>query len=134
SRATECLLEACVWGVCEANRAAPLGARPDAAILRALAHLQENLGRPLKVAELAGRVGLSRPAFTRRFSAALGLPPDKYATWLRLRRAAQLLTTTDASLAGIAAEVGYSSEFAFSRAFRRCYGVPPGSYRQGAVG
>jgi len=102
----------------------------DPAVSSALQILERELARRLSVTGLARRVGLSRSAFVRRFSATLGLPQEKYLTWLRLRRAAELLVTTDAGLAAIAAEVGYSSEFSLSRAFRRWYGVAPGTYRK----
>jgi AraC-like DNA-binding protein len=53
----------------------------------------------------------------------------RYVTRCRLARAARELGTTDAALAGIAQRAGYESEFAFSRAFKRSFGVPPGVYR-----
>lgn len=139
----ESLLLALIWSVHEQRERAGTNSVSDPAISGALALLERDpvvssalqilereLARRLSVTGLAKRVGLSRSAFVRRFSAALGLPPEKYLTWLRLRRAAELLVTTDAGLAAIASEVGYASEFSFSRAFRRWYGVPPGTYRK----
>jgi AraC-like DNA-binding protein len=78
---------------------------------------------------LARAVGLSRPAFARQFLSILGLSPMRYLTQRRLQLAAALLLESDAALAEVAARVGYRSEFAFSRAFRKQYQVPPGVYR-----
>jgi len=152
----QCLLHALIWSVHEQRersgthsvsdpavagapgileRDAAVSSAPgilerDSAVSSALQIMERELAQRLSVTGLAKRVGLSRSAFVRRFSAALGMPPEKYSTWLRLRRAAELLVTTDAGLAAIAAEVGYGSEFSLSRAFRRWYGVAPGTYRK----
>ncbi|MFE7074782.1 AraC family transcriptional regulator [Streptomyces sp. NPDC057620] len=90
-------------------------------------------GEPQKqwtVARLSETVGMSRVAFTRRFSSVVGKPPMTYLRDWRLSCAARLLRETDASLAAIARQVGYSTEFAFAGAFRREYGVAPGRFRQ----
>ncbi len=84
------------------------------------------------IPELARRVGVSRASLVRRFRSALGESPSRYLKGVRLRRAAHRLLTTDDGLAAIAADIGYASEFAFSRAFKRRYGVAPGIYRRGA--
>lgn len=102
----------------------------DARVLRALAILQAAPDRRWTVERLARTVGLSRAAFARRFAAAVGCSPLRHLTELRLSRAAARLETSDALLAEIAAEVGYASEFAFSRAFKRRYGVSPGRFRR----
>jgi AraC-like DNA-binding protein len=83
------------------------------------------------VTRLARAVGLSRAAFARRFSAATGESPLRYLAELRLALAATSLEAGDESLAELARRVGYASEFAFSRAFKRRYGVAPGTYRRG---
>jgi AraC-like DNA-binding protein len=77
-------------------------------------------------------VGMSRATFTRRFTSQVGKPPMTYLIGWRLNCAARLLRETDASLAAIARQVGYSTEFAFAGAFRREYGVSPGRFRQAA--
>jgi transcriptional regulator GlxA family with amidase domain len=105
-------------------------ALPDAAVQRALAALELDLRRRWSVQSLAKAVGLSRAVFARRFARALGVTPIAYLAELRLARAAQRLSEGDQSLAEVAREVGYESEFAFSRAFKRCYGVPPAAYRR----
>lgn len=102
----------------------------DRPIARALAALQREPERAWTVERLARSVGLSRAAFARRFVAALGCSPARYLTDLRLALAASLLENSDASLAEIASRVGYLSEFAFSRAFKRRHGVAPGSFRR----
>jgi AraC-like DNA-binding protein len=73
---------------------------------------------------------MPRTAFTRRFSAVVGQPPMSYLIGWRLDRGARLLRETDAPLATIARQVGYSTEFAFSGAFRREYGVSPSRFRR----
>jgi len=104
---------------------------PDSRIQRALELMHTRPEHRWTVQSLAKAAGLSRTAFARRFTAALGASPLRYLTELRLRRAAELLTTSDGSLAEIAAEVGYDSEFAFSRAFKRYTGKAPGLFRRG---
>jgi AraC-like DNA-binding protein len=81
------------------------------------------------VGELAGRVALSRSAFSARFRALVGESPLRYVTRTRLAHAAALLRTTDASLAQIAARAGYGTEFSFGKAFKRAFGIAPGAYR-----
>ncbi|MER7078030.1 helix-turn-helix transcriptional regulator, partial [Saccharopolyspora kobensis] len=70
-------------------------------------------------------------AFARRFTALVGRPPLTYLTWWRLTTAARLLRGSDAPLSVVAAQVGYSSEYAFANAFRREFTIAPGRYRNG---
>lgn len=100
-------------------------------IERALTLLNDNLAQRWQVQELARAVGLSRAVFARRFLVALGLSPMRYLTQRRMQKAAALLFASDAGLAEIASQVGYDSEFAFSRAFKRHYQVAPSEYRKG---
>jgi AraC-like DNA-binding protein len=102
----------------------------DARVERALELLNADITRRWTVELLARAVGVSRPVFARQFLRVLGLSPMRYLTQRRLQIAASLLLGSDAALAEVAARVGYSSEFAFSRAFRKQYQVPPGVYRQ----
>lgn len=108
------------------------GAPPvrDAHIERALELLNADISRRWTVELLARAVGMSRPVFARRFLRVLGLSPIRYLTRRRLQVAAALLLGSDAKLAEVATRVGYRSEFAFSRAFRKQFHVPPGVYRQ----
>jgi AraC-like DNA-binding protein len=102
----------------------------DRQIARALELMRSDLSARLSVAALAKAVGLSRAQFARRFAAVVGVPPLRYLTEQRLNRAAELLEHDDDSLADIALRVGYESEFAFSRAFKRFTGEAPGQFRR----
>ncbi|GGP59819.1 AraC family transcriptional regulator [Streptomyces abikoensis] len=95
----------------------------------ALRALHTEPARPWTVASLAATAGLSRAAFSRRFTTLVGRPPLTYATWWRLTLAAGLLRNSDATLATVAERVGYGSQFAFANAFKREYGTSPGRYR-----
>jgi transcriptional regulator GlxA family with amidase domain len=108
------------------------GGVADGRILKAIALMQAEPGKRWTVERLARAVGLSRAAFARRFEAESGLTPLRYLTHYRMSIAAQLLRDSDMSLAEIAARVGYESEFAFSRAFKRHHGSPPGVFRRSA--
>lgn len=82
------------------------------------------------VESLAHTVAMSRPAFARQFKAVVGLTPLAYLSRVRLDLAARLLRETGDPVGDIAQAVGYSSEFAFSRAFSREHGIAPGRYRR----
>ena len=102
----------------------------DRRIERAVQLLNENISRRWTVELVARAVGLSRSAFARQFQRVLGLSPMRYLTQRRMRAAAAILLGSDAGLAEVAAQVGYGSEFAFNRAFKRHHRVPPGEFRQ----
>lgn len=82
------------------------------------------------VAELGQHIGMSRSAFSNRFSEMVGMSPYQYLTSVRMRKAAHYLRTVDTSLMNIAYEVGYESEAAFSNAFKQHFGIRPGKYRR----
>jgi len=103
----------------------------DPQLGRALRLLHEDYAAPWTVGSLAAAVGASRAAFARRFTAVLGTGPIGYLTAWRMTVAAELLRDTDRTLASIAREVGYDSEFAFAAAFRRERGIAPGRFRRG---
>lgn len=105
------------------------GAR-DAIVGRSLALLHSRPSHPWTIAELARNVGVSRSALVDRFTRYLSIPPIAYLTGWRLRLAAEALTSTPKAVADIAADVGYESEAAFNRAFRRAFEVPPARYRR----
>ncbi|WP_278752465.1 helix-turn-helix domain-containing protein [Fischerella thermalis] len=84
---------------------------------------------PWTVSELAKQVNVSRSALATRFTELLGQPPMQYLTQWRLQLAAHHLRNTDESIAKIASQVGYESEAAFNRAFKRYVGKPPGVWR-----
>ena len=92
--------------------------------------LHGRVDHPWTIAELADAVGVSRTALVDRFAKYLSEPPMTYLTRWRLQLAAQALTTTPRGVADIASEVGYESEAAFNRAFKRFFGTPPARYRR----
>ena len=104
------------------------GAR-DPVVGRSLALLHGRVANPWTIADLADEVGISRSALVERFSRYLSEPPMAYLTRWRLQLAAQSLQKTSRGVADIASDIGYQSEAAFSRAFRREFGQPPGQYR-----
>jgi AraC-like DNA-binding protein len=105
------------------------GALRDPQIAAAVRLIHGQPQRPWTVGGLAAEVAMSRSAFAARFHELVGEPPMRYLIRARLGHAAGLLHTTNVSLAEIARRSGYESEFSFSRAFKRVFGVPPGAYR-----
>ena len=113
-----------------ADRRGWLAGLRDPAIGRALALIHARLAHPWTAEELACEVFLSRSAFAERFTGLIGLPPMRYlATW-RMQVAAQRLREGHRSVAQVACDVGYESEAAFTRAFKREFGVGPGAWRR----
>jgi AraC-like DNA-binding protein len=106
----------------------------DPHVGRALALLHGRVAHPWTVDELARQTGLSRSALGERFAALLGEPPMRYLTRWRMQLAAQRLRESHDTVARIAAELGYDSEAAFHRAFKRELGVPPAAWRRGRAG
>jgi AraC-like DNA-binding protein len=101
----------------------------DPQIGHALALIHKDLGTPWSAEALAKAVAMSRSAFMERFTALVGMPPIRYlATW-RLRAARLQLRETTKAVAQIAHAVGYESEEAFGRAFKRQFGTSPGRWR-----
>jgi AraC-like DNA-binding protein len=109
------------------------GAR-DPVIGEALALLHKNPAHPWTIANLAHQVGVSRTRFVERFRHFLSEPPMAYLARWRLKLAAELLVSSDANVGEIAAEVGYASEAAFNRVFKREFGCPPAQYRRSRNG
>ncbi len=107
-----------------------LSALRDPQISAALALIHRCPERAWTVQGLAQEVALSRAAFAARFSNLVGEPPLHYLTGWRLRTAAGLLRRRELGMAEIAERVGYQSEVAFSKAFKRELGVAPGTYRR----
>ncbi|MEE2040792.1 AraC family transcriptional regulator [Nocardiopsis sp. CT-R113] len=108
-----------------------VGALRDPAVSAAVKAVHEDPAHPWTVAGLGERAGLSRAAFSRRFTSLVGQSPLAYVTWWRLTRAGLLLRESDAPISAVAARVGYSSQFAFANAFKREFGMAPGGYRRG---
>jgi AraC-like DNA-binding protein len=80
------------------------------------------------VGELASRTGMSRSAFAQRFRDLVGVAPLDYVTRWRMHRAREALRRKEATVAGLAASLGYSSESAFGNAFKRVFGLAPKRY------
>ncbi len=104
------------------------GAR-DSEVGKTLALMHRNPARPWTIASLAKEAGLSRSVLAERFRHYLNEPPMAYLTRWRLQLGAQMLASTSYSVAQIASEVGYESEAAFNRAFKREFTVPPARFR-----
>jgi AraC-like DNA-binding protein len=104
-------------------------AQRDPVVGRALRMLQNNPEQPWTVATLAAEIGVSRAALARRFADVVGEPPMTFLTAWRLALAADLLLEPDTTIAAVAQQVGYSSPFALSAAFKRVRGLTPKDHR-----
>jgi AraC-like DNA-binding protein len=102
----------------------------DSVVGKCLGLMHGRVDHPWTIAKLANEVGTSRSALSERFTNYLGEPPMTYLTRWRLQLASRNLTGTPRGVAEIASEVGYESEAAFNRAFKRQFGVPPARYRR----
>jgi len=109
------------------------GAR-DPIVGTALALLHRKPCHPWSVAGLATEAGTSRSVLTERFTQLIGEPPLTYLARWRLQLAARRLQTTRRAILQVASEVGYESEAAFNRAFKREFGLPPAKYRKSLTG
>jgi AraC-like DNA-binding protein len=107
------------------------GAR-DAIVGGALSLLHREPAHPWNVEELASRLGTSRTVLAERFDRFLGEPVLTYLARWRLQLAARMLQTSGKRIGEIAADVGYTSQAAFNRAFRRQFDMPPVQYRRHA--
>jgi transcriptional regulator GlxA family with amidase domain len=86
--------------------------------------------QPWTLQSLAHTVGISRSLLAARFRAATGQSPMRHLASVRLSQAADYLTTSDLSIESIAVRTGYSSNAALSKAFKREFGISPGTYRR----
>jgi len=107
-----------------------LGALQDPRIGLALALIHRDPALPWSVASLARETAMSRSAFAARFTELVGEPAMKYVTRWRMQVALDLLQSEDTPVSALAARLGYESEAAFSRAFKRTMGVSPGASRR----
>jgi AraC family transcriptional regulator, alkane utilization regulator len=105
----------------------------DRFVARALTLMHVRPAHPWTVEDLAHRVGMSRSALAQRFADLIGVAPMQYLAQWRLRLAARQLRLSDRPLASVAEDVGYDSETAFNRAFKREFGVPPATWRRNAA-
>lgn len=105
----------------------------DESIGRALQRLHERPAQAWSLEQLAKEIGISRSTLAERFAQLVGVPPMQYLAQWRIQLAASLLRSGKAGLAEIAERVGYGSEAALSRAFKRQVGVAPAHYRNRAA-
>ena len=115
-----------------AERRGWLAGLRDPQIGRALAALHARPTEPWTAEALAVEVGMSRSVFAERFTSLVGQPPMQYLTLWRMHVAAQRLREGRGSVAQIGFAIGYESEAAFSRAFKRQFGTSPGTWRKQA--
>jgi AraC-like DNA-binding protein len=112
------------------NRNGILGALQDRRIAAVMAAIHNQPKKEWNVGSLARIAGMSRSSFSAYFSSHIGQPPLAYVTNWRMQVAAQvLLNDTKMSLSRVSEEVGYLSQHAFSKAFKRYYGVSPSQFR-----
>jgi AraC-like DNA-binding protein len=107
-----------------------LAAARDPVVGRVIAHMHREPERRWTLEGLAAEAGTSRSVLSERFARFLGEPPLTYLARWRLELAARHLQTTSEAVIRVAAGVGYDSEAAFCRAFKREFGLPPGLYRK----
>jgi AraC-like DNA-binding protein len=101
----------------------------DPLIGKALSLIHARPTQAWTIEDLGREVGLSRSVLAERFTTLVGIPPMHYLAKWRMQIAAELLIRGNANMANIAAQIGYESEAAFSRAFKKMIGVPPSAWR-----
>jgi AraC-like DNA-binding protein len=106
----------------------------DALVLTVREHVRARLAEPLRLDDLAERVGMSKYHFLRVFRQATGITPIAYVRAMRVDAARALLTVSSLPLREIAAQVGFTDESALSRTFRQVTGQSPGSVRRPRAG
>jgi AraC-like DNA-binding protein len=89
--------------------------------------------RPLKISEIADRVGINRSYLTSIFKREMHVSPQAFLINIRLENAARLLKETEDTVGNIAAAVGYSDPLAFSKAFKQKYGCTPSEFRRTSI-
>lgn len=106
----------------------------DARLSRALNYMHDNHAEPVDLNLLAREAGMSRTAFATRFHNVMGSPPATYLTEWRMLQARKLLVRTETPISRITEQVGYGSDAAFTRAFKRRFGETPARLRRAAAG
>ena len=103
----------------------------DPHLSKALALIHDQPARDWTIETLAKQSGLSRTVLAERFTKLVGIPPMHYLARWRMQIASELLSAGNSNVASIATKIGYESEAAFSRAFKKMIGVPPSAWRLG---
>jgi AraC-like DNA-binding protein len=106
----------------------------DPFVGKALSLMHGGPARDWTIEELARDVGVSRSVLAERFAVLVGVPPMQYLAKWRMQIASGLLSGGRANVATVAAEIGYASEAAFSRAFKKMVGMPPSAWRRRSGG
>lgn len=114
----------------KSERIQPDRSRLSAAILQAEKLLAERLDEPVDVESIARKLGLGYSHFRRAFKAHTGFAPWQYVLHLRLTQARRMLSASDATLDAVAQQLGFSSGFHLSSAFKRAYGIAPEHWRK----
>ncbi|WP_326514633.1 helix-turn-helix transcriptional regulator [Clostridium intestinale] len=105
----------------------------DACIKESIEYIEDNLDNKIELKELADKAFLSKYHFHRVFHSVVGEPVAEYIRKRRLKEAASELVTTDNKIVDIALKYQFSSQEAFTKAFKRIYGVPPREFRTSKV-
>jgi AraC-like DNA-binding protein len=107
-------------------------AASDDRIAESIEQILQDPGAQWSIERLSSSAAMSRATFIRRFARSTGMTVGTFLTQARVMTAAELLTTTDSTIAAVAGQVGYQSESAFTRAFRLATGHTPGRFRRAA--
>jgi AraC-like DNA-binding protein len=99
-------------------------------VKRVTAYVHQNIGRPIRIYELARLARLTASYFSRAFKATLGMSPKDYISMRRMNLACILMLTTDDPLCQVALACGLSDQAQFTRIFSRIFGCPPGAWRR----
>lgn len=102
----------------------------DPSLVRALGAIHENPGNSWSLEQLCQLAGMSRTSFTSKFSACVSMPPMEYITHWRMQIARKMLVASERPIIDVAENVGYHSEAAFGRAFKRQFNFAPATYRR----
>lgn len=113
-----------------AHGKAPGAVLPAARLAKVIGFIEENLDKPISLAELARTAGMSVYYFATLFKKSTGQSPHRYIVWRRVVRASELLRDTSLSILQVSLDLGFEHPNNFARAFRRVTGVSPTRFRQ----